>query len=127
VPPLVCVRIRTRSPLVFWIEPLSKVQSYLDEFPSNLVEFDKIRDWSAKVNVPSWQSGSGRQEVKLLEANGLQPPKQKLFVPQNPNSLQQGAEDKEQDDVALHVVAFTIPAKASNARKYATVGLIIGG
>jgi hypothetical protein len=86
----------------------------------NKVEFDKIRDGSVNVNWLSWQSGSGRQDVKLFEVYGLQPPKQKLFVPQNPNSLQHGAVDKEQGDVTLHVFAdLTTPAKASNTGKEA--------
>jgi hypothetical protein len=36
----------------------------------------------------------GMQEVTLFEASGLHPPRQKLPVPQNPYSLQQGASDE---------------------------------
>jgi len=52
------------------------------------------------VKLESLQIGSGLQESKVLDAKGLQPPKQKLPVPQNPYSLQQG-DAKEQGDVAL--------------------------
>jgi hypothetical protein len=71
-----------------------------------------MRDWSAKVNFESLQSGSGLHELSVLEANGLQPPKQKAPVPQNPNSLQHGAEEG-QGDVALQAVASVTPTNAA--------------
>jgi hypothetical protein len=71
-----------------------------------------MRDWSVKVKVESLHSGSGLHESRALEANGLQPPRQKAPVPQNPNSLQHGAEEGH-GDVALQAVAFVTPAKTA--------------
>lgn len=48
---------------------------------------------SVKVKVEFWQTGLGMQEVRLFEPKGLHPPRQKLPVPQYPNSLQQGMLD----------------------------------
>jgi hypothetical protein len=79
-----------------------------------------MRDWSVKVKVESLHSGSGLHESRALEANGLQPPRQKAPVPQNPNSLQHGAEEGH-GDVALQAVASVTPANAArNSGKAAT-------
>jgi hypothetical protein len=84
--------------------PWSTVQSHLETFPSYIVKLERMRDWSAKLYVPDWQTAFGLHELGAFEKSGLHPPRQYSLAAgkQKPYSEQHGFAEPH-FCVALHV------------------------